>query len=155
MSDIYDAKYILLGDPISIIYSVVFVLFIIIMLFLFKYFNKKEVVYKEKKLNYVEEEIKYVNYIKIFENLEENYKNLKPEVFYKELSFIIRWYLEQERNVDNISKMTFREIRKLKLDKRIEKLIENIYFKEFSKNILDNEEIRKEIMLAVKTLIFK
>lgn len=155
MTDIYDIKTILLWMPFSIIYSLIYIFLIIWIYFLSKYLNKNKLNKKEIKIDYVQKIKENVDYENIFRKLEKDYKELKPNIFYKNLSYIVRWYLEQEKNINNISKMTFEEIQKLKLGNEKEKLIKKIYFNEFRENINDNEEIRKKILREIEILIFK
>jgi hypothetical protein len=49
--------------------------------------------------------------------------------------------------------MTFEEIKNLKLKQNLKDLIKKIYFKEYAKQIEDNNEIRKQLILDVKGLI--
>jgi hypothetical protein len=53
----------------------------------------------------------------------------------------------------DISKLTLNEIKKIKLNQKLINLIENIYFKEYAKQIEDSIEYRKKIILEIKKLI--
>jgi len=131
----------------------VFVLFYIFFyVILNKYLNKD----KEKKVELLhcnsstkKEEINYINILK---NIEEKYLASSKEIFYSKLSELIRLFLE-EKQEKPISKMTFEEIRSLNLEKNIENIIKDIYFKEFQKYIEDNEELRKKILEEVRSLV--
>lgn len=107
----------------------------------------------EKILEVVEKkfEPEKINFSELLEKISfEDHK----EKFYSQISFILKNFLE-EKNLKPISKMTFKEIKNLHLEKNLENLIEWIYFSEFKKNIDDNLEIRKKIFEEVKNLINK
>ncbi len=145
MTDIYDIKTNILWTPINIFYSILYILFFIIIVFLLKYlYSKKDV--NKKEILIIKEKI---DYNKILENID---INISKEKFYKELSFIIKWFLEEEIKKP-ISKMTFKEIKKIWLEKDIENLIKNIYYKEYQKDFYDNLEIREKIIKDISKII--
>jgi hypothetical protein len=53
----------------------------------------------------------------------------------------------------DISKLTLSEIKKLKLNSKLIDLISSIYYKEYAKNIDDDLEFRKKIILEIKKII--
>lgn len=153
MNDIYDIKANILWLPINLFYSLVFVLFYIFFyVILSKYLNKD----KEKKVKMLHCNIstkkEEINYINILKNIEEKYLTSSKEIFYSKLSQLIRLFLEENQKKP-ISKMTFEEIKSLNLEKNIENIIKDIYFKEFQKDIEDNEELRKKVLEEVKSLV--
>jgi hypothetical protein len=152
MNNINDIKPIMLWIPINIEYSLIFVIFIVILYFVYKYlvnFKPKEVVNKIpdiENLDYMQQ------YKKDLNNLEKNYLEISKEIFYSKLSKILRWILEL-KGQKNISKMTLEEIDKLNINNKLKEVIQNIYFKEYAKEIKDSIEIRKNLIQEVKKLI--
>jgi hypothetical protein len=92
------------------------------------------------------------DYLDILKNIEEKYINGKSVIFYPKIDNIIRDFLKHKNSID-ITKMTFDEIKYLKLDEKIENLIKNIYFREFNQNLDDNLDLRKEILEKIKDII--
>lgn len=152
MNDIYDIKNTLLWFPINIENSLIFIIFIILLYFIIKYLLKKEEI-----LEKIEEKIEIVkerkNYLEILNEFEINYLLSKNEIFYSKLAEIIREILEEKEN-KNISKMTFEEINKLKIDKSLKSLIKEVYFKEYVEHIEnDSEDYRIDLIQKVKEII--
>jgi len=153
MTDIYDIKDILLWFPININYSLVYIIFLIFLYFLWKYLNnnKQE---KIEEIVEVEEKVENKDFNKILEEIEKKYINIEKNIFYMKLSEFLRDLLEFKWYKD-ISKMTYKEISRLDLDKNIKNIIKNIYFKEYKKEIIDSEKQRKEIINDIKKIINK
>lgn len=152
MTDIYDIKQNILWLPIDLFYSVVFVLFYIFFyIILSKYLNKDKVL-KEEIIEKESITKGKVDYIEILEEIKNKYLNSSKEIFYSKLSEVIRLFLEENQEKP-ISKMTFEEIKSLNLEKNIENIIKDIYFKEFQKDIEDNYELRKKVLDEVKSLV--
>ncbi len=146
-----DINPIILWFPINISYSLVFILFLVWLYILWKYLDKQKIPEKIIKTDFwnvwnLEDYKKQLNI------LEKKYLNIKKDVFYSKLSEILRNIIRYKSKRD-ISKMTFSEIQKLKINKNLLELIKNIYFKEYAKKIEDSEEIRKNLILEIKKLI--
>ena len=152
MQEINDIKGIMLWTPINIINTIIFIVFIVWLYILWSYLikNKKVVKVKEKESN-LQKTFNIDIYKEKLEQLENNI-NISSQVFYKQLAEVLKDILEYYW-AKNISKMTFNEIKKLKLKQNLKDLIRNIYFKEYAKKIEDNEKIRKQLILDVKGLI--
>jgi len=149
MNDIFDIKSNILWWPIDFFYSFLYIIFFIIFFFLIKKFSKKP----EKILEVVEKkfEPEKINFSELLKKI--SFEDTK-EKFYSKISFILKNFLE-EKNLKPISKMTFKEIKNLNLEKNLENLIKEIYFSEFKKDTDDNLELRKKIFEEVKNLINK
>lgn len=153
MTDIYDIKDTFLGLPIDITLSLMFIAFIIILILLYRYLIIKKTPKVSKEADNFIIKLKIsIDYSKLLTEIEEKYLDDNKEVFYSKVSWIIRWILE-EREYLSISNMTFEEISALELDLDIKKLIKNIYFKEYMKEVDDNKEIRKIIINKIRKLI--
>lgn len=139
---------IILWFPIDIINSIIFIIFVILFYFIWKYFNKNKI-YKQPEKKIFKEK---VDFKKIISDFEKNNISNSPEIFYSKLLEIIKEILEQAW-VKNISKMTFEEINMLKIKQNLKDLIKNIYFKEYMRKIEDNTEIRKNLISETKKLI--
>ena len=136
--------------PINIEYSLIFIVFLGILYFLYKFLNKPEESIKKEtpKTNFWQ-----VWSLEIyFKKLKKLEKNLDSKTFYKDLLAILREILEYKWQ-KNISKMTLKEINNLKINSKLKDLIKNIYFKEYMKNFEDSENTRKNLILEVKKLI--
>jgi len=133
---------------INIEYTLIFIIFLVVLYFLYKFLNKPKTIKKiEKKI--VNKEVLAPWFHKNLDNLE---KNLNSKTFYKDLLSILREILEYKWQ-KNISKMTLKEINNLKINSKLKDLIKNIYFKEYKQNFEDSENIRKELILKVRRLI--
>jgi len=151
MTDIYDIKDIILGFPINFIYSSIYIIFIFILYFIYKYLTNK----KDKKIeinndNLIEKQ--EIDFNKILQDFESQFINGSSEKFYSGLLEILRDILEDLWN-KNISKMTFDEIQKLELDNSLKNVIKSIYYKEYVKKIEDSREIRMSFINKIKELI--
>jgi hypothetical protein len=152
MTQINEIKPVMLWLPINIFNTIIFVLFLVILYFVWKYFTKQKEVKKEKiKTNFWKVE-SIDDFKKDLENLEKNYLNSNKDIFYQKLSEILKNIFLYKTKKD-ISKLTLSEIKKIKLNQKLINLIENIYFKEYAKQIDDNAEIRKNLILEIKKLI--
>ncbi|MDD2871029.1 MAG: hypothetical protein PHS49_03485 [Candidatus Gracilibacteria bacterium] len=151
MNDIYDIKDTLLGFPIDIINTIVFIVFIIASLFILKLLLKKQekiTIKQEIKVEKIEK-----NYIEILNQFEKVYLDSNKDIFYSKLIEITREILENKQN-KNITKMTYTEINKLNLNTDIKSLIKEIYFKEYKKYITDDNPIyRKQLIDNVRKLM--
>ena len=147
-----DIKTIMLWFPINILNTIIFIIFIIILYFVWKYFTKqKEVKKEENKTNFLK--VKSLDdYMKKLDNLEQNYLEEKKDIFYWKLMNIFKeiFYFKTKKD---ISKLTLSEIKNIKLNQKLINLIENIYFKEYAKQIDDSTEYRKNLILEIKKLI--
>jgi len=146
-----DINNIMLWFPINIIYSLIFIIFLVILYFINIWLNNR----KKQKVEEIiikEPEKKEIDFEKILKLFEEKYIKSEKNLFYKKISEILKEIILHKQNTD-ISKSTLEEIKNLNLDTKIYDLIKNIYFKEYAKEIEDSEEIRKELILKVKKLI--
>lgn len=148
MNDIHDIKTNLLWFPIDITYSIIFIIFIVILFLLYKYLNR------EKEFNILEEKeiIIEKDFINILVEFEKNFIDINSDIFYSKLLDILRdiYYKNEHKNIES---MTFDEINKLNLDKDLNELIKSIYYKEYAKDIDDNNDLRKEYITKVKQII--
>lgn len=150
MTDIYDIKANILWFPIDIFYSFLYIIFFIVIFLLLKYMlNKKTLWEDNNKLNEVLNE--KIDYLKLLLEID---PNIKKEEFYSKISLILRDFLE-EKLQKPISKMTFKEIKDLLLEKHTEDLVASIYFSEFKKEIDDSSQFREKILDEVKALLSK
>jgi len=150
MTDIYDIKDVLLSFPINITYSLVYLIFLLILYFIYKnIINKND----EKIIESVREIIKpKKDYLDILENFKKNYLDKNEKIFYSKLLYILREILENKWE-KNISKMTFKQINNLDLSNNLKNLVKSIYYKEYMKDIEDNKEIRKKLIEDIKKII--
>lgn len=151
MTDIYDIKDIILGFPIDFIYSSIYILFIFILYFIYKYLINK----KDSKIEIINDIIvkkQEIDFNKILQEFELKFIDKNSEKFYSWLLEILRDILESFWN-KNISKMTFEEISKLNLDNGLKDIIKSIYYKEYVKQIEDSKEIRVSLINKIKELI--
>lgn len=138
--------------PVNIFYSIIFIFFVILLYFLWKYLEKNKSKNFIEKNIIKEEKIEKINFKEILYNFEKKYLTANKEIFYSKLAEILKYFLKQEKNID-ILKMTYKEFSKINLDNKILNLLKNIYFKEYSQNIEDSEEVRKNLILEIKKLI--
>lgn len=151
MTDIYDIKDIILGFPIDFIYSSIYILFIFILYFIYKYLINK----KDSKIEIINDIIvkkQEIDFNKILQEFELKFIDKNSEKFYSWLLEILRDILESFWN-KNISKMTFEEISKINLDNDLKDIIKSIYYKEYVKQIEDSKEIRLSLINKIKELI--
>jgi len=148
MNQTNDIKPIMLSWPINIEYSILFIIFLSVLFLIYKYSNNKKVSIKQKQTNFwnVASIDIYLKELKLLE------KNIKDKDFYAKLLSILRNILEY-KGQKNISKMTFEEMNKLKINDNLKQVIKNIYFKEYAKEFEDSWKIRKELIEEVKKLI--
>jgi len=93
MTDIYDIKDIILGFPINFIYSIIYIVFISILYFIYKYLTNK----KDKKIeinndNLIEKQ--EIDFNKILQDFESQFIDGSSEKFYSGLLEILRDILE-------------------------------------------------------------
>lgn len=149
MTDIYDIKNTFLWFVFDLHYSLFYLTFIIILIILYKILNKKENVVKVKQ---EEKEVKQIDFKNILKLFTQKYLEKKSEVFYSKLIEILREILEKKW-YKNMSKMTFEEISKIKIDEDLKNLIKNIYFKEYQKSFEDTKEKRLDFIDKIKKII--
>ena len=149
MTDIYDIKNTFLWFIFDLHYSLFYLIFIIILIILYKILNKKESVVEVKQEKKEVKQIDFKNILKLFT---QKYLEKKSEVFYSKLIEILREILERKW-YKNISKMTFEEISKIKIDEDLKNLIKNIYFKEYQKSFEDTNEKRLDFIDKIKKII--
>jgi len=152
MTQINDIKPIILWIPININSTILFIVFFIFLLILWKYLaNKKE--NKVEKTEIVFDKTNVLDDLKKdLYSLERKYLNSSKDIFYQRLSEILKKTFEYKTEKD-ISKMTLTEINNLlpiKDSNYLKELIKNIYFKEYAKEIEDSEEIRVKLILEIK-----
>ncbi len=147
MTDIYDIKPLFLWFFINFLYTLIFLIFFSILYFLFK--TPKKIKKEEKK---EKKYFKKIDFNKVLENFEKKYLMAKKDIFYSKLAEILKEILKENKNVD-ISKMTYKEFSKINLENSLLKLLKNIYFKEYAKNIEDNKNLRENLILEIKKLI--
>ncbi len=148
MNDIYDIKDIFIGFPINVLYSLLFISFLIILLVFYKNILEKKPE-QIRKVNIIKEK---VDFSLIILDFEKGYLDLKSSIFYAKLLEILRKILEEKWN-KNISKMTFEQINNLNLDDSLKNMIKSIYYKEYTEKIEDNKEIRLDFIKEIKKLI--
>jgi len=150
MTDIYDIKDVLLSFPINITYSLVYLIFLIILFIIYKnLINKND----EKIIELTNEIIRpKKNYYEILEDFKKDYLDKNEKIFYSKLLYILREILEYKWE-KNISKMTFKQINNLDLSNNLKNLVKSIYYKEYMKDIEDNKEIRKKMIEDIKKII--
>ncbi len=150
MTDIYDIKDVLLSFPINITYSLVYLIFLLILYFIYKNINK---IIKPAASSLPLGEIERgIDYYDILENFKKDYLDKNEKIFYSKLLYILREILEYKWE-KNISKMTFKEISNLDLSNDLKNLVKSIYYKEYMKDIDDNNEIRKKMIEDIKKII--
>ncbi len=149
MTDIYDIKDLLLWFPLNIFNTIIFLLFLFFIFFLDKIFFKKKNIKIVKKIKKGEVIVKKTDFNKILSNFEKKYLDKDFQIFYSKLAYILKEIIKQKENKD-VSKMTFKEIEKFSLDNDLKNLIKQIYFREYSKDLDDNVEIRKSLINKVK-----
>lgn len=150
MTDIYDIKANILWFPIDIFYSFLYIVFCIIIFLSLKYMLDKKT--KLEDIDFLKEDLKEkIDYLKLLLEID---PNIKKEEFYSKISLILRDFLE-EKLQKPVSKMTFKEIKDLYLERHIEDMIWSIYFSEFKKEIEDSLEFREKILDEVKDLLSK
>ncbi len=151
-----DINPIMLWFPINVLYSIIFILFLVWLYFLWKNLDKKGWTQGSPLQNECRGEPcvhPKPNYLKQLKILEEEYLDKNKEIFYAKLSKILKNIIMQQGSLaswKDITKMTFTEINKLEIKQNLKDLIKNIYFKEYMKEIEDSEEIRKNLILEVK-----
>jgi len=150
MTDIYDIKDVLLSFPINITYSLVYLIFLIILFIIYKnIINKND----EKIIELTNEVIRpKKNYYEILEDFKKDYLDKNEKIFYSKLLYILREILEYKWE-RNISKMTFKQISNLDLSNDLKNLVKSIYYKEYMKDIDDNKEIREKLIEDIKKII--
>jgi len=152
MQNFNDIKPIILWFPINISNTILFIIFLVVLYFVWKYFNNK----KELKPVIIETNFWKVTSLEDFKkdlkDLEKKYLKENKDIFYPKLSEILKNIFEYKTKKD-ISKLTLSEIKKQKLNPKLIDLISSIYFKEYAKKIEDSEEIRKDLILEIKKLI--
>lgn len=149
MTDIYDIKENILWLPFSILLSLIFSLLIVWTYFLVNYLkDKKKVIIKKEIL--IEEKKQEINYIEILKDIENSISKIKTSDFYKDISELLRMFLENEKNIINITKKSFKEIKELNLEKDLENLIKEIYFNEYCEN--ESNFKKQEIIEKIKKI---
>ena len=150
MTDIYDIKDVLLSFPINITYSLVYLVFLIILFIIYKnLINKND----EKIIELTNEVIRpKKNYYEILEDFKKDYLDKNEKIFYSKLLYILREILEYKWE-RNISKMTFKQISNLDLSNDLKNLVKSIYYKEYMKDIDDNKKIREKLIEDIKKII--
>jgi len=150
MKDIYDIKDVLLGFPINFVYSIIIIIFILILFIVYKYILKQSNdlnIYKETPKEVIKKDFK-----KILRDFENSFLEKDKSIFYSNLIEILREILEEKWN-KNISKMTLDEISSLNITEENKLLIKSIYFKEYMKEIEDNKDIRLKFINNISKLI--
>jgi len=147
VTEIHDIKDNIIGTPFNSTNSISFIIFLLFLFFIFLLYWKKD-----KKSELPKKEKVNIDFNKLINEFEIKFSTLSKDLFYSRILEILKLFLE-EKKWKPFTKMTFKEIKSLKLDKKLENLIEWIYFKEFKKEIDDSEESRKLLFLEVKKLI--
>jgi hypothetical protein len=92
MTDIYDIKDVLLSFPINITYSLVYLIFLLILYFIYKNINK---IIKPAAPSLPLGEIERgIDYYDILENFKKDYLDENEKIFYSKLLYILREILE-------------------------------------------------------------
>ena len=135
MTDIYDIKNLVSSIPINFVYTAI-ILAVAMILYIFL-INQKE----ETKI--VKIKVKKENINDLIKDLEQNIDKFDKDTFYRKLDYILRLIVKEKYN-KNIKNLSYKELNKLDIDNILKDFIKNIYFKEYAKNIDDNEEIRQK-----------
>ena len=150
MTDIYGIKPLLLWNCINLIYSLIFIIFFAIIYFILFKKGTKQIVQKEVIIE--KPKIKNIDYATLIQELENNLDNYSSEEFYHEIDKILRLYLSSIW-FNNIQTLTLTELKKRELDEIFINLLKSIYFKEYTQNLEDNIEVRKEFLEKLKNLV--
>ncbi len=151
MTDIYGIQPLLLDNfinyKISFIYLIVIIL---ILLFLYYIYEKNKI-----KVSVIDNSpiINKRDFSIDLDLLYEKYLSAQRELFYSKLLWILRDYLEY-KTWKHITKMTLDELKSLKLNNNLYKIISSLYYKEYSDNSLDdNLDERKKLIEKIKNII--
>ena len=148
MTDIYDIKGIVLWLPINILYSLIILLVLIIAYwFVFKV-SKKQI--KQEIIIVEEPKIKNIGFKQLIEDLEKNIQIYNTEEFYHQIDKILRLYLSNKKWIQNIEKLTLKEVEQLNIDSSFIDILKSIYFKEYAKDIEDSLDTRKEYLEKIR-----
>jgi len=152
MQNFNDIKPIILWSPINITNTILFIIFLIVLYFVYK--GLKPSVEKKYSVNKVALAPwkKLEDFKKDLKNLEKKYLKENKDIFYPKLSEILKNIFEYKTTKD-ISKMTLSEILSTEGFSPLKDLISNIYFKEYAKKIEDSENIRKDLIIEIRKLI--
>lgn len=148
MTEIHDIKNNLIGLPFDTFNSLFFICFLVLIILFFSFYSKEK---KEKII--LEKPKEPTNFNWLISDFEINFFELSKDLFYSKLLWILKLFLE-EKMWKSFTKMTFKEIKKINLNKDLESFIEWIYFKEFKKEVEDSKEIRLNLIWEIKKLIF-
>jgi len=143
MTDIYDIKNLVSSIPINFVYTAI-ILAVAMILYIFL-INQKE----ETKI--IKIKVKKENINDLIKDLEQNIDKFDKDTFYRKLDYILRLIVKEKYN-KNIKNLSYKELNKLDIDNILKDFIKNIYFKEYAKNIDDNEEIRQKYVNLIKWL---
>jgi len=150
MTDIFNIKWPLLWLIYSFNYLFIFLflLFWIVFYFILNYiFNLQKIpISTSKKIekSYLHNEFRFK-----LNNLLQNFNSYSSEKFYKEVSYIIKFYLYTKWFSKNIFSMTYKEIEN-KIDDKIINVLKKTYYNEFNKNIEDDLNKRQNIIEEIK-----
>lgn len=147
MNDIYSLKEISLWLPINPLYTVLLCIIFVCIYFLIFRKNKKNI-----KINTELILEKDKNYKEIFYSID--FLSMDSSEFIKEVSIFFRDFLENEKEIKNFSKLTLKEISYLDLEENYKLLIEELYFKEYKKEKIDEKD-KKRIHKTIKEIILK
>lgn len=140
MTDIFDIKPNSFLFPFDINFTLIYIVFIIIVVFLLKY---KPKIKTEKK--YIEE-IHKPNFKELLQNIENNYLKSSKSVFYQNFKSLIILFVQEKINFQ-ISSMTLKELDEIEFEIELKLLIKEIYFKQYNQEIYeDNIEYRKKLI---------
>ncbi len=156
MQNFNDIKPIILWSLINITNTILFIIFLIVLYFVYKKIKSGQTHRSAPTKNVgVIPCVHPDKFLKDLKNLEKKYLKENKDIFYPKLSEILKNIFEYKTKKD-ISKLTLSEIKKLLSTEGfnpLKDLISNIYFKEYAKQIDDSEEIRKDLILEIKKLI--
>lgn len=152
MTDIFDIKNNLLGFPINITFSAIYIFLIIIYYFALKKFFEMKKIEKKPELIQKKQETPEINFLNELNNIKQSYIESETNIFYFKLWELFRLFLEKKYK-KNISKLTFRELQKVQIDFAEKELFWQIYFKEFMQKFEDNKENREELIEKIRIII--
>ena len=122
--------------------------FFVIIFLIFLYFVYIFLKNRKKEIEVVfEEKIEKKDFLSELQKIEKN------EFFLENILHLFTLFLEEKSWNKNISKMTFKEIKNLKLENNLKQIFEKIYFLKYSKkDVLETE--KEKIFNEVENIFF-
>lgn len=138
MTDIFENTFLYIDYPINFLGTFIVIFLFILYFFYFFYFKniiKNKKILKNQKTDFLQ-----------------LLKNLDDEKFTEEILKIFTKFLEEKTWNENISKMSFYEIEKLKLDRDFTNFYEKIYFLNYSKKHI-SDELKSHILFEFQNIL--